>query len=359
MQGARQIGFTVLSISISLIAAFIPVLFMSGIVGRLLREFSVTLAVAIAVSLVVSLSVTPMICAHFLKEAPDARATRFDRIVEGALGWMVRGYARTLTIALRHQAVMLFTLICVVVLTVHLYIQTPKGFFPEDDTGLIITSTKAAADISFDAMAKLQKQALDIILDDPAVEHVGSSVGASGFNASINRGRMFINLKPLNERGGVTTRRVINRLRDKLANIYGLEVRMYPSRDIRVGARQGDSEYQFTLWDPDIDELYAWAPKVLERMKSSRASSTCRTTATRAACSSTSRSTATPPRGSACRSPTSTTRSTTPSPSARSRPSTPSATSTASFSRSTPGCSAIPPISSTCTCRAAPARRCR
>jgi multidrug efflux pump len=267
IQGARQIGFTVLSISVSLIAAFIPILFMSGIVGRLLREFAVTLAVAIAVSLVVSLSITPMICAHFLKEAPNARSTRLDRIVEGVLGWMVRGYAHTLTIALRNQAVMLFTLICVIVLTVHLYVQTPKGFFPEDDTGLIISSTKAAGDISFDAMATLQKQALDIILDDPAVQHVGSSVGASGRGGSINRGRMFINLKPLNERGGITTRSVINRLRGKLDSIYGIEVRMYPSRDIRVGARQGDSEYQFTLWDPDIAELYEWAPKVLERMK--------------------------------------------------------------------------------------------
>jgi multidrug efflux pump len=268
LEGARQIGFTVLSISISLIAAFIPVLFMSGIVGRLLREFSVTLAVAIVVSLVVSLSVTPMICAHFLKGAPNARSTRLDRIVEGALGWMVRGYARTLTIALRNQVVMLFTLVCVVVLTVHLYANTPKGFFPEDDTGLIISSTKAAGDVSFAAMAALQKQALDIILDDPAVQHVGSTVGASGRNGSINRGRMFINLKPLNERGGITTRRVINRLRDKLNSVYGLEVRMYPSRDIRVGARQGDSEYQFTLWDPDLAELNTWAPKVLERMKS-------------------------------------------------------------------------------------------
>ena len=147
-----------LSISISLIAAFIPVLFMSGVVGRMLREFSVTLAVAIAVSLVVSLSITPMICAHFLKETPNARSNRLDRIVEGVLGWMVNGYARTLTVALRNQAVMLFSLICVVVLTVHLYIQTPKGFFPEDDTGLIITSTKAAGDISFEAMAKLQQR---------------------------------------------------------------------------------------------------------------------------------------------------------------------------------------------------------
>jgi multidrug efflux pump len=267
LQGARQIGFTVLSISISLIAAFIPILFMSGIVGRLLREFSVTLAVAIAISLVVSLSVTPMICAHFLKGAPNARANRLDRIVEGVLGWMLKGYARTLGLALRNQVVTLFSLICIVVLTVHLYVQTPKGFFPEDDTGLIISNAKAAGDVSFEAMVKLQTEALDVILSDPAVAHVGSSLGASGFNASVNRSRLFINLKPLNERSGVTTARVIGRLRNKLAGIHGLEVRMFPSRDIRVGARQGDSQYQYTLWDPDIDELYEWAPRILESMK--------------------------------------------------------------------------------------------
>ena len=265
--GARQIGFTVLSISISLIAAFIPVLFMSGIVGRLLREFSVTLAVAIAVSVVVSLTVTPMICAHFLKEEEQTRRSRFDRVVEGALGLLLNGYACTLTVALRHQAVTLFALLCVIVLTVHLYANTPKGLFPEDDTGLVIGSTEASADISYGAMVKLQAQALDVVLSDPAVDHVGSSVGASGFNASVNQGRMFINLKPLDQRGGITTTRVINRLRDKLAELRGIEVRMFASRDIRVGARQGKSQYQFTLWDPDIDELFEWAPKILERMK--------------------------------------------------------------------------------------------
>jgi multidrug efflux pump len=233
----------------------------------MLHEFSVTLAVAILVSLVVSLTVTPMICAHFIKSAPDAGKRALDRIVEGLLGWMVAGYARTLAVALRHQAVMLFSLICVIILTVHLYIQTPRGFFPEDDTGLIMTSTKAAPDISFEAMSKLQRQAVEIILGDPAVQHVGSSIGA-GRDGSVNRGRMFVNLKPLAERGdGATTRRVINRLRDKLAELRGLEVRMFPSRDIRVGARQGDSQYQYTLWDPDIDQLNEWAPKIFARMQ--------------------------------------------------------------------------------------------
>jgi multidrug efflux pump subunit AcrB len=267
LEGARQIGFTVLSISISLIAAFIPVLFMSGIVGRLLREFSVTLVAAIAVSVVVSLTVTPMICGHFLKPENKSRQSLFDRIVEGSLDAMVRGYARTLTVALRYQAVTLFTLLCVIVLTVHLYNNTPKGLFPDDDTGLIMANTEAAADISYGQMVKLQTQALDIILKDPAVEHIGSSVGASGFSASINQGRMFVSLKSLGERGGLTTTRVINRLRDKLVDLRGIDVRLVASRDIRVGARQGTSQYQFTLWDPDIDELFQWAPKILERMK--------------------------------------------------------------------------------------------
>ncbi|KAB2942627.1 MAG: efflux RND transporter permease subunit [Hyphomicrobium sp.] len=268
--GARQIGFTVISISVSLIAAFIPVLFMGGVAGRMLREFSVTLVVAIAVSVVVSLSVTPMLCAHYLKAEKDGIRTRFDRMVEGILGAMVSIYARTLRVALRHQAVTLFSLVCVIVLTAHLYVQIPKGLFPEDDTGLIIGSTEASADISFEAMLKLHTQALDIILSDPAVEHVGSSIGGSGRGpggSGSNRGRMFINLKPLDERSSMSTTRVINRMRDKLANINGLEVRMFASRDIRVGARQGNSQYQYTLWDPDLDELNEWAPKVLERMK--------------------------------------------------------------------------------------------
>ncbi|MEO8420502.1 MAG: efflux RND transporter permease subunit [Hyphomicrobium sp.] len=266
--GARQIGFTVISISVSLIAAFIPVLFMGGVAGRLLREFSVTLVVAIAISVVVSLSVTPMICAQFLKHDKDAKPSRFDRVVEGALGWMVSAYARTLRVALRNQVVTLFSLLCVVVLTVHLYVQIPKGMFPEDDTGLVMGSTEAAADVSFEAMLKLQYQALDIILADPAVEHVGSSIGGSGpGGGGNNRGRMFINLKPVDQRGGLSTSRFVNQIRDKLQGINGLEVRMFASRDIRVGARQGNSQYQYTLWDPDIDELNEWAPKVLDRMK--------------------------------------------------------------------------------------------
>jgi len=266
--GSRQIGFTVISISVSLVAAFIPVLFMGGVAGRMLREFSVTLVVAIAISVVVSLSVTPMICGQFLKDERGKKPTRFDNIVEGVLGWMVSAYGRSLRVALRHQVVTLFTLLCVIALTGHLYFQIPKGMFPEDDTGLIMGSTEASADISFASMLKLHNQALDILLADPAVAHIGSSIGGSGpGGGGNNRGRMFINLKPIDERGGEPTARFINRMRGKLAAINGLEVRMFASRDIRVGARQGSSQFQYTLWDPDIDELNEWAPKVLERMK--------------------------------------------------------------------------------------------
>jgi hydrophobe/amphiphile efflux-1 (HAE1) family protein len=264
LEGAHQIGFTVVSISVSLIAAFIPLLFMDGVVGRLLREFSVTLVFAIAVSLVVSLTVTPMICAHFVRAAPSKDATRLDRIVEAVLGWTTRAYMFTLAIAVRHVVVMLTVAIATVVLTVNMFVKSPKGYFPRDDTGLIFAGTRASTDISFDAMAKLQKEALDIVLADPAVANVGSSVGASGFNAAVNRGRMFIALKPLNERDGMSTARVIDRMRRSLTRVNGISVFLGAAQDIRVGARQSDSDYQFTLWSPEIGDLYAWVPKVVD-----------------------------------------------------------------------------------------------
>jgi multidrug efflux pump len=267
LEGAKQIGFTVISISVSLVAAFIPLLFMDGVVGRLLREFSVTLAFSIVVSTVVSLTVTPMICAHFIRFAPDPRATRSDRVIEAVLGWVVRGYMRTLAVALRHQMLMLLVAVLTVGLTINLFVKIPKGYFPQDDTGLVFGYMRASPDISFEAMNKLQTEALERVLADPAVANVGSSVGASGFNASVNQGRMFIALKPLAERNGVTTQRVVDRLRRSLSRIEGVSVFMSPARDIRTGARQSNSDYQFTLWSTDIGELYAWLPKVVDRIK--------------------------------------------------------------------------------------------
>jgi multidrug efflux pump len=267
LKGAKQIGFTVVSISVSLIAAFIPLLFMGGIVGRLFREFSVTLAFAIVVSTVVSLSVTPMICAYFVRSGPSRDATWLDRAVEGVLSRMIRFYDRTLGFTLEHRALALIVFVATIVLTVGLYIKTPKGYFPQDDTGLIFGGTEASTDISFEAMQELQLKAMEVVQNDPAVAGLGSSVGASGFNASVNRGRLFISLKPLSERDGESTLRVVARLRGKLNGIPGIRVFMFPAQDLRVGGRQSDSQYQFTLWSSDIEQLLAWVPRVVERVK--------------------------------------------------------------------------------------------
>ena len=266
LDGARQIGFTVISISVSLIAAFIPLLFMGGVVGRLLREFSVTLAFAIVVSTIVSLTVTPMICAHFVRSAPSDNATRLDRVMNKVMGGVVRGYIASLRGVLGHWVVMTIVMLITVALTAVLYVRTPKGYFPQDDTGLIFGSTRASADISFEAMAKLQRDALEIVLADPAVDGVGSSVGASGYNASVNHGRMFISLKPPAERGGLSTARVIDRLRRSLARVDGISVWFAAARDIRTGARSSDADYQFTFWSTDADDLYAWVPKIVDRL---------------------------------------------------------------------------------------------
>jgi multidrug efflux pump len=267
LEGAQQIGFTVMSITLSLCAAFIPLIFMSGVVGRMFREFSVTLCFAIGVSMLVSLTLTPMICAHFVRSVPDARATLFDRIVEGVLGALIAGYGWSLRAVLRYRELVLIVFLATIALTVDLYIKTPKGYFPEDDTGLVFGGTSASSDISFPAMVELQQKAVDIVLSDPAVAAVGSSVGASGWNMSVNRGRIFISLKPLAQRGGVTTPRVVQRLRMRLSNIPGLSVFMFAARDIRVGGRHSDSTYQFTLYSTDFDELQKWVPRVQEKVR--------------------------------------------------------------------------------------------
>jgi multidrug efflux pump len=267
LKGAQQIGFTVISISVSLIAAFIPLLFMGGIVGRLFREFSVTLAFAIAVSTVISLSVTPMICAYFVRQGPSPSATWLDRRVEGVLRRMIRFYDRSLSFTIVHRGLALIVFVATIALTIGLLIKVPKGYFPQDDTGLIFGGTTASTDISFNAMEALQKQAVDVVLSDPAVAGVGSSVGASGFNASVNKGRLFISLKPLDERNNVSTQQVVNRLRGKVSRIPGLRVFMVPAQDMHTGGRQSDSQYQFTLWSADIDALQAWVPKVVDRVK--------------------------------------------------------------------------------------------
>ncbi|MGZ3409162.1 MAG: efflux RND transporter permease subunit [Xanthobacteraceae bacterium] len=266
IEGAKQIGFTVVAISVSLIAAFIPLLFMSGIVGRLFREFSVTLAVAIAISMVVSLTVTPMVCAHFIREVPR-NTTRFDFFVEGILSRMMRAYDATLALALRHHVVTLMIFIATIVATTMLYIKTPKGYFPQDDTGLIIGGTWASNDVSFKSMVELHREVATIVGEDPAVAGVGSSVGGTSFSGQANSGNMFVTLKPLNERNGLSAQRVIDRIRTKVSKLAGVQMWMFPAQDLRVGGRQGNAQYQFTLWSDNFDELLKWLPQVEERVK--------------------------------------------------------------------------------------------
>src|SRR5882762_2766996 len=272
IEGAKQIGFTVLSISLSLIAAFTPLIFMDGIVGRLLREFSLTLTFAIVVSTVVSLTITPMICAHYIKQATSHNATWFDRVVEGSLSRIVAFYARTLRVVLGFPLLTLIVFFATIALTVTLYIKTPKGYFPTDDSGFVIGATRASADISFQSMLGLQQQLADIVMADPAVAGIGSMLGAGGGGgpggATSNRGMMFISLKPPAERDGLSTADVIDRLRKNLYRVAGIRLFMFAAQDIRVGGRQSDSDYQYTLTSTDLDLLQKWAPIVGKRMQS-------------------------------------------------------------------------------------------
>ncbi|WP_022722743.1 efflux RND transporter permease subunit [Rhodopseudomonas sp. B29] len=269
MAGARQIGFTVLSISLSLVAAFAPLIFMTGLVGRLLREFSLTLTFAIAVSTVVSLTITPMICAHYIRAEATPRHNLFDRIVEGTLNGIVRFYAFTLRAVLGFPGLTMLVFVATIALTVVLYIKVPKGLFPSDDSGFVIGATRASADISFQAMRKLQEELADIVMADPAVNGVGSVLGGGGGpgGGGSNRGTMFINLKPLAERDGLTTDQVIDRMRRNLGRVAGIRLFMFAAQDLRAGGRQSDSNYQYTLSSTDLGLLQQWGPIVSKRMQ--------------------------------------------------------------------------------------------
>jgi multidrug efflux pump len=269
IEGAKQIGFTVLSISLSLIAAFTPLIFMDGIVGRLLREFSLTLTFAIVVSTVVSLTITPMICAHYIKETTSHNATWFDRMVEGALSRMVAFYSRTLQVVLGFPLLTLMVFFATIALTVTLYIKTPKGYFPVDDSGFVIGATRASPDISFQSMLGLQQRMAEIVMADPAVAGIGSILGTGGpGGGGSNRGIMFISLKPPAERAGLTTALVIDRLRKNLGMVAGIRLFMFAAQDVRAGGRPTDSgDYQYTLSSTDLDLLQKWAPIVSKRME--------------------------------------------------------------------------------------------
>jgi multidrug efflux pump len=263
--GAQQIGFTVVSISLSLVAVFIPLLFMEGVMGLLLREFSWTLTFAIAISTVISLTVTPMICAR-LPVHREKPPSRFDRIVEGALDRVVDSYARSLRLVIDHPWATLIVVVVSIAWTVRLYETIPKGTLPQDDIGLINGTTEASGDVSFAEMARLQRLASETLLADPDVVNVGSFIGASNLTASMNQGRLFVALKPADERRA-SSKEVIARLRGQFAKIPGLSVFMVPSQDLRSGGRLSKAQYQFTLSSPSIEILETWRDKVLERLK--------------------------------------------------------------------------------------------
>jgi len=256
LTGAGQIGFTIVSLTVSLIAVLIPLLFMGDVVGRLFREFAVTLAVTIVISAVVSLTLTPMMCSRILRHNPEEQ-TRFYRASELVFKRLIAFYGRTLRVVLRHQTATLLVAAATLVLTVYLYIVIPKGFFPVQDTGVIQGISQASQSISYAAMAEKQKEMAQIILQDPAVESLSSFIGADGINTTLNSGRISINLKPLDERAPshISASDVIRRLQQNLSQVHGMHLYMQPVQDITVDDRVSRTQYQYTLEDPDTDEL--------------------------------------------------------------------------------------------------------
>jgi multidrug efflux pump len=255
--GAREVGFTVLSMSLSLIAVFIPILLMGGIVGRYFREFAVTLSVAILVSLVLSLTTTPMMCSRLLRPTPEREPSRLFRWSERGFAAVLRGYERSLAWVLRHRPLTMLVLLVTVCLNVYLYIIVPKGFFPQQDTGRLIGFIQADQSISFQAMRQKLADFIDIVRADPAVDTVGGFTGGQ----QRNTGTMFISLKPLSQRKE-SADQIIARLRVKLAREPGANLFLNPVQDIRVGGRQSNATYQYTLQADDLADLRAWEPKI-------------------------------------------------------------------------------------------------
>ena len=267
IKGAEQIGFTIISLTISLIAVLIPLLFMGDVVGRLFREFAVTLAVTIILSAVVSLTLTPMMCSRILRHTPPKEQQgRFYKASERVFDNVIAFYGRTLKFVLRYQTITLLVAAATLVLTVVLYIVIPKGFFPTQDTGVIQGISQAPETISFPAMEQKQQQLAHIILQDPAVESLSSFIGADGTNTTLNSGRMSINLKPLNARK-IDASDVIRRLQTNLQPVEGITLFMQPVQNITVDDRVSRTQYQYTLEDPDAKELNLWTARLVDKMK--------------------------------------------------------------------------------------------
>ena len=266
LKGSGEIGFTVLSISISLIAVFIPLLMMSGIIGRLFREFAVTVSMTIAVSAFVALTLTPMMASRFLKPETEAHHGRLYNITERGFDIMLGGYERMLAVVMRHRFLTLLVYFATLGLTIYLFMVIPKGFFPQQDTGLITGISEAAQDISFADMMKKQEALGEIVASDPAVATVAMAIGAGGSTAAINNGRMYITLKPKDERDA-SAFQIISRLRPKLEKVEGAKLFLQAAQDVNVGGRAARTQFQYTLQDANIDELNTWAPKLLDKLK--------------------------------------------------------------------------------------------
>jgi hydrophobe/amphiphile efflux-1 (HAE1) family protein len=266
IKGAGQIGFTIISITVSLCAVFIPLLFMGGIVGRLFREFAVTVTAAVMVSGFISLTLTPMMCSLFLKRETHERHGRLYRAVEAFFEWVIGGYDKGLKWVFRHQFLTLMSTLALVALTGFLYVIIPKGFFPEQDTGLLVGQIEARQDIAFAAMSKLANETADVISSDPAVKSVVTLVGTTGGNVSENTARFLVELKDFDKRSE-SAQDVIQRLRPKAARLEGIKFYLQASQDVTVGARTTQTEYQYTLSDTDTAELNNWAPKIEAGLK--------------------------------------------------------------------------------------------
>jgi HAE1 family hydrophobic/amphiphilic exporter-1/multidrug efflux pump len=266
LKGSAEIGFTIVSISISLIAVFIPLLFMSGVIGRLLREFAVVVTIAIAVSAVVSLTLTPMMCSRYLTDQKHARHGWLYMKAEAFFDWLLTSYDRGLKWTLAHQPVMLAVLFVTLGATVYYYITMPKGFFPQADTGYVQGISEARQDISFAAMLERQKALSEVIAKDPDVADVAFCIGVTGGSQSLNNGRFWVNLKPRSERNA-SADEIITRLRPQLAKVPGVTLFLQAQQDVSMGGRPARSQFQYTLQDANLDELGAWSPLMLDKMR--------------------------------------------------------------------------------------------
>ncbi|HTQ54151.1 MAG TPA: efflux RND transporter permease subunit [Bryobacteraceae bacterium] len=266
LRGSEQIGFTIISLTISLIAVLIPLLFMGDIVGRLFREFAVTLSVTILVSAIVSLTLTPMMASKLLRHRPEAQQGRFFLASERGFNWIIAQYGKTLQVVLRFQTLTLLVAAATLVLTILLFIRIPKGFFPIQDTGVIQGVSEASQTVSFPEMAREQQELAHLILTDPAVESLSSFIGIDGTNSTLNSGRILINLKPLEERR-ISASDVIRRLQPQLETVSGITLFMQPVQDLSVEDRVSRTQFQYTLEDANPDELNTFAPKLLEKLK--------------------------------------------------------------------------------------------